>query len=191
MKKVKAIFAIGLDGEFSTGSGEMPWGTKPIRGDAAHFKNYTDGQVLIMGRKTFESLDSPLKDRINIVLTNQEEKPIHTKDFSEPDMAFCKGTVKDYLEEIMEGIEAEHGYVGDYIFIGGMKIIEESLPLLDEISISFITHRDTTSNRINTKSFFEKLAKLGFVIYSETTYNNYLYHEKDVEVIIYRKIKVH
>ncbi len=48
---------------------QIPW---PIdRDDMNHFKTLTINQIVIMGRKTWESLpNKPLKDRTNIVLTN-------------------------------------------------------------------------------------------------------------------------
>ena len=44
-----------------------------IKNDMKNFKSMTIGNVVIMGRYTFESLPKkkPLKDRINIIITNQ------------------------------------------------------------------------------------------------------------------------
>ena len=46
-----------------------------IGNDLANFKRMTVGNVVIMGRKTFESLPNgaPLKDRVNIIITSNEE----------------------------------------------------------------------------------------------------------------------
>lgn len=46
-----------------------------IGNDMANFKRQTLNNVVIMGRKTFESLPNgaPLKDRINIIITSNEE----------------------------------------------------------------------------------------------------------------------
>ncbi len=41
------------------------------RSDMMRFKKLTTGQVVIMGRNTFESLGKPLPDRINIVITSR------------------------------------------------------------------------------------------------------------------------
>lgn len=41
------------------------------RADMMRFKKLTTGQVVIMGRNTFESLGKPLSDRINIVITSR------------------------------------------------------------------------------------------------------------------------
>ncbi len=50
---------------------ELPWGMS-LKDDLANFKKLTTGTSVIMGRKTFESLDSrPLPDRENIVVTSK------------------------------------------------------------------------------------------------------------------------
>lgn len=41
--------------------------------DLRHFKNLTMGHVMIMGRKTFESIGGPLKGRSIIVVTRQTD----------------------------------------------------------------------------------------------------------------------
>lgn len=48
---------------------EMPW---HLPEDLKFFKAQTQGGVVLMGRKTFESLGRPLPNRRNIVLTRQE-----------------------------------------------------------------------------------------------------------------------
>ena len=52
-----------------------------IGNDLANFKRMTVGNVVIMGRKTFESLPNgePLKNRINIILTADEEYGVDSK----------------------------------------------------------------------------------------------------------------
>jgi len=44
----------------------LPW---HLGTDLKHFKELTQGHVIIMGRKTFESLGRPLPNRVNIVLS--------------------------------------------------------------------------------------------------------------------------
>lgn len=52
-----------------------------IGNDLANFKRMTVGNVVIMGRKTFESLPNgtPLKDRVNIIVTSDEEYGVDAK----------------------------------------------------------------------------------------------------------------
>lgn len=54
--------------------GMIPW---HIPEDLMRFKHITLNNIIIMGRKTFESFpNGPLKDRIHIVLTRGKEKTI-------------------------------------------------------------------------------------------------------------------
>lgn len=51
-------------------NGELPWHCKS---EMAWFKESTMGSVVVMGRKTWESLpDGPLEGRLNIVVTHAE-----------------------------------------------------------------------------------------------------------------------
>ncbi len=50
--------------------GIIPWN---IPGDLAHFKKKTSNSMVIMGRKTWDSLKKPLIGRTNIVLTQNRE----------------------------------------------------------------------------------------------------------------------
>ena len=60
---------VACDEEFGIGKhNKIPWTNKD---DLKHFYNYTKGQCVIMGSKTWESLPTkPLKHRDNIVLSS-------------------------------------------------------------------------------------------------------------------------
>jgi dihydrofolate reductase len=64
------IAAVAKNGVIGRSNGEMPWHSKV---EFQHFKTTTIGFPIIMGRKTFESLGNPLKGRLNIVLTKNNE----------------------------------------------------------------------------------------------------------------------
>jgi dihydrofolate reductase len=51
----------------------LPWPYGTMSADMRHFRNLTSGKALIMGRKTFESLDAPLTSnmRTNIVVSSR------------------------------------------------------------------------------------------------------------------------
>ena len=55
--------------------GALPW---HLPGDLAGFKKRTMGKPIIMGRRTFDTIQQPLPGRTNIVLTRQA-KPPHPK----------------------------------------------------------------------------------------------------------------
>lgn len=67
-----------------------------IGNDLANFKRMTVGNVVIMGRKTFESLPNgaPLKDRVNIIITSNEEYGVDAKF----DNVYIVHSVEDAIE---------------------------------------------------------------------------------------------
>lgn len=67
MKELKAIAAMAKNRVIGH-RGAIPW---HIPDELRWFKKVTTGQVIIMGRKTFESLGRPLPNRRNIVLSLQ------------------------------------------------------------------------------------------------------------------------
>jgi dihydrofolate reductase len=69
LKKI-IIAAVARNGVIGRSNGEMPWHSKT---EFKHFKDTTFGSPVIMGRKTFDTLGSPLKGRLNIVLTGNKE----------------------------------------------------------------------------------------------------------------------
>ncbi|NCS32591.1 dihydrofolate reductase [bacterium] len=52
-------------------NGGLPW--DKIQADRLHFSTLTKGGIVIMGRKTHESIGKPLKDRDNIVMTTNQD----------------------------------------------------------------------------------------------------------------------
>ena len=47
-------------------NGDLPW---RIPEDFKFFKDKTTGHIMVMGRKTFESLGGPLPNRLHVVIT--------------------------------------------------------------------------------------------------------------------------
>lgn len=92
--------------------------------DLKHFRSLTEHHPVIMGRKTFESLNStPLSNRTNIVITTHPEKLANLG-------VIAVSSLKQAL------IEAEK--VRDSVFIiGGAKIYKLAMPLADRL---YITH---------------------------------------------------
>lgn len=79
--------------------------------DLKHFKNLTMGSTLIMGRKTFESIGSPLKGRNTIVITRKENY----------DAKGCK--TAHSLEEAINMAKAEK----EVFIAGGAEIYQQSI----------------------------------------------------------------
>lgn len=62
---MKAVVAMSMNRVIGRG-GEIPW---HLPEDFKWFKELTSGGIVLMGRKTFESLPKPLPNRTNVVFT--------------------------------------------------------------------------------------------------------------------------
>ena len=65
MTEITAIAAVASNGVIGSGN-DIPW---RIPEDWRRFKRLTMGQVLIMGRKTYDSIGGPLPGRTTLVIT--------------------------------------------------------------------------------------------------------------------------
>jgi len=103
-------------------SGQLPW---DIPEDLQNFKRLTTGNVIIMGRKTYESIGRPLPNRRNIVLSTETIQKEGIETFH---------TIPDMLEIL------EWEWIEQVFLIGGQKIYEAFLNdgLVDEIWLSKI-----------------------------------------------------
>ena len=70
MDNFSVIVACAKDTRVIGKNGKMPWHL-PL--DLKYFKARTIGQVVIMGRKTYESIGKPLPNRLNIVITRDKK----------------------------------------------------------------------------------------------------------------------
>ncbi|WP_227395335.1 dihydrofolate reductase [Jeotgalibacillus aurantiacus] len=99
--------------------GEMPW---HLPEDLKYFKNTTTGKTLLMGRKTFEAMNGPLKNRRNVVLTSNK-KWSH-------EGAEVVYSLEDGLAKLSE---EDEGFV-----IGGGEIYKAALEYADRLYITLI-----------------------------------------------------
>jgi dihydrofolate reductase len=102
--------------------GTIPW---HIPEDLAHFKSITDGHVVIMGRKTWESLPAdvrPLPGRRNIVVTRNPE-------WSAPGAGRAES-----VAEALALTDPEEVWV-----IGGGEIYREAMPFATVISVTEVS----------------------------------------------------
>ena len=90
--------------------------------DLKFFKNTTWGMVVIMGRKTFESVNKPLPGRINIVITGQEGW--------NADGVLVASGLDDALEQ------ARLTNCKEIFIIGGGEIYRQSMSLADKIYLT-------------------------------------------------------
>jgi dihydrofolate reductase len=99
-------------------NGDMPW---HLPADLVHFKELTSGHAIIMGRRTWESIGKPLPNRLNIVVTRQEN--------------YAAGNVT-VVHSLEDGIVAAG--TKRIFLIGGGEMYKEALPIASQMHITRI-----------------------------------------------------
>ena len=100
--------------------GDIPW---KIPGEQKMFKEITLGHVVIMGRKTYESLACPLPGRTNIVVTRQT-------DYQAPDCIIAQN-----LDEAIKSCPPDES---EAFIIGGGQLYQETISMADRIYLTVI-----------------------------------------------------
>jgi dihydrofolate reductase len=105
---------------------EMPW---HLPKDLAHFKETTDGHIVVMGSKTYDSIGRDLPNRKNFVLTRRP------KVFYElyPESNALAGNITDLNHLIHIYWKNEEIFV-----IGGANVYEQFLPYADRLYLTRI-----------------------------------------------------
>lgn len=121
---IRAIIA--ADDKWGIGkSGRLPWPHNTA--DLRWFRDCTIGHTVVMGRKTWESLPTqPLPKRRNIVISSN---PIR------------KGALSCYIHWFKDNHEYLSDFNGskDFWIIGGARLIQGTIDMIDEIWISKIS----------------------------------------------------
>jgi dihydrofolate reductase len=112
-QRVVLVAAVADNGVIGVDGG-LPW---HLPEDFAHFKRTTLGHVVVMGRRTFESMGRPLPRRTNVVVTRQ-------RDWT------AEGALTAPSWEAALELAAAHD--GDVMVIGGGEIYAQALPVADE-----------------------------------------------------------
>jgi len=127
----------------------LPWKSSK---DMRFFKDKTINNIVIMGRKTFESLKKPLPDRINIVIsrTKQFEGCINVNTF---DKALY---------------EASKYHNKEVFVIGGSMIYQEAFSVANRVYLTLIdSDTETFNGDIKLKGFdaseWDKIYESGYI----------------------------
>lgn len=124
---VSLIAAAGLNNEIGKDN-KLPW---HIPDDLKNFKALTSGKVIVLGRKTWESLGcKPLPGRFHFVLTRKPDGVTPMKG-----VIGCKGNIGVVIEYIKILIKKED-FPKEIFIIGGEEIYRQALPYADKIYLS-------------------------------------------------------
>lgn len=138
--KFNTITCVDLDNGIGKDD-EIPW---YLPEDLDRFRKLTLNNIVIMGRVTAESLQMPLRDRINIVIS---------KEFNHGGFITFR-TIKDCVEYLKTLDQTK-----DVFFIGGEQIYLESMEIVDTIYLTQITNK-----RYHCDRFFPELNKNNWIL---------------------------
>jgi dihydrofolate reductase len=138
---ITAIFAVDDRGGMGN-QGTIPWPS--VKEDMAWFRETTEDQVVVMGRKSWESPDmpKPLPNRRNVVITNNF--------MDDDDIVQLSGDVCTALEHL-EGMYPDN----DVYVIGGPNIIMQAKPVLECLLITKIPGEYLCDTRIDLKDLLD------------------------------------
>lgn len=118
-----------------------------IKKDLKHFKETTYGNIVIMGRNTYESIGQALPGRENIILTrNPDYEAENAKIFNNPD------DILNYIKDSKK----------EAFVIGGAEIVDIFLPYIDEAIITKIKAKkdaDTYLHNFDQDKDFELVSE--------------------------------
>lgn len=98
--------------------GTMPW---KIKGELERFKSLTTGNVVVMGRRTFEAIGKPLKNRMNVIVSS-------TLNIDEENCISVRS-----LQEALEKYKSQDIYIS-----GGSQLYQEALAYAERLYITEI-----------------------------------------------------
>ena len=135
--------------------GCIPW---KIKGEQKRFKELTTGNVVIMGRRSYEEIGKPLPNRTTIVISSTQNY----------DGENCM-TAKSVAEAIE--IAGER----DIYISGGARVYEEALPLVEKMYITEVdleVEGDTYFPPFDKEQFIKEIDERfeGEIPYTYVTY---------------------
>ena len=123
---IEIVHVVAMDEKNCIGvDNQLPW---HLPADLQHFKQITQGGVIVMGRKTFDSLGRLLPNRSHWVLTRQS------------DWTHDGVHVEQTLDALIQGATAEaiaRGQSAIYV-IGGGELFTLTLPIEDRLEITHV-----------------------------------------------------
>ena len=144
MSQIAIIVAVSKNGVIGKDN-QLIW---RLSDDLKNFKRLTTGHVVVMGRKTFDSIGKPLPNRINVVISRQKDLQIEG----------C--LIANSLENAF-GIARKNAKHDEEIFvIGGEDIYRQALPFSDRVyctEVEAVVEGDAHFAPLDMKVWFELL----------------------------------
>ena len=129
--------------------GQIPWN---IPADRKWFYEKTKNHVVIVGKSTYKSilefLGHPLKDRLNIVLSDQKNYKVTG--------AIVVGSIEEAL-----ALAKKKEKNGEIFFIGGGQVYKKAISLADRLYLTKV------SGKFDADVYFPDYSKFKKVVYKE------------------------
>ena len=147
----------------------LPWSLKK---DLAHFRAYTTNKIIIMGRKTFESIGRPLPNRINFVVSTT---------ITEIEGAQVFKSTKEALSEANK-LCIELNYK-EIVIIGGGYLFRETLSVVNKLVLTEV------DCEIDGDVYYPDIDLDSWQNTETSEHKKDLENEFDFKVLVYEKIK--
>ena len=141
---------------------DLPW---KLKKDLQHFKNYTTGKTIVMGRKTYESIGRPLPNRRNIIISSTINEINGAEVFSS-------------LEKALEALKHED----EIIITGGSYLFNDTADIVNKLVITFV---DTSIE--DGDVFYTDIDYKKWNLIEESFYNKDIENEYNFSIKVYKK----
>ena len=148
---------------------DLPWSLKT---DLSHFKKYTTNKIIIMGRKTYESIGKPLPNRVNYVVSQT---------INEIEGAIVCNSTENAIESAKELCSKEN--LNEIVIIGGGYLFRDTVSITNKLIITRVDC-DIDGDVFYPDIDLSNWKKLESIKFLKDTNNDY-----DFEVITYERIK--
>ena len=124
MNNFELIVAMDINGCIGKNN-KIPW---YLPEDLKHFREITENSIVIMGRKTFESLpNGPLKNRLNIVISSKIDHTYNYPNVIVTDMIYVFNIIEKYRKKYLK-----------VFIIGGSQIYKLFIKYCNKLHITFV-----------------------------------------------------
>ena len=126
-QNLEVVHVVAMDQQRCIGKGNaLPW---HISADLKHFKDITQGGVVVMGRKTLESMGRTLPKRVNWIITRDQHWT-----FEGTKIAY---SIEDALNQAVADVKASEKPQTIFI-IGGGEIFKQTLHIADRLELTHV-----------------------------------------------------
>ncbi|MHA3053784.1 dihydrofolate reductase [Acinetobacter sp. ANC 4633] len=124
---IEVVHVVAMDQQRCIGKGNaLPW---HISADLKHFKAITQGGVVVMGRKTLESMGRALPKRVNWVITRDTSWSF--------DKVKVAHSIEDALAQALTDVAASEKPESIFV-IGGGEIFTQTMQIADRLELTHV-----------------------------------------------------